>query len=396
MRILPPALGAGLFGAVALAGCGKAAPASPPPPPPAQVAVVTVTPQTTEQPLEFQGQVLPLRTVQVRAQVTGVILARPFTEGTLVHARDVLYRIDPTTYDANYRAAVATAAQNQAQLANAQTSAGRLQPLLAEHAVAAQDVDNATAAVKQYQASLGAARAAADAARKSLSQTTVYAEVGGRVGRALLDVGTRVTGPNDVLTTIDVLDSVYVAFRPAAAQLLEWDVNPELGRAVRPGGSARVQAVFGDGSVYPTTSHISYVAPTVDSLTGTREYRATFAHAGQRLLPGQFVRVRLLGLVRRDALLVPQRAVQEQMGRQTLFVVDSADKVATRTVTAAAWSGQNWIITRGLAAGERVVVDGTQKIGPGATVRPTPYVPTSAADSSPASRPSAAATAGAR
>lgn len=364
---------------LALLGCQKASPV-PPPPPPAAVSVVTVTPQTSEEPLEFQGQVLALRTIQVRAQVTGVILARPFQEGTLVRARDVLYRIDPTTYDADYRGAVALVAQNQAQLTNAQTTAGRLQPLLADHAVAAQDVDNANASVKQYQATLTNARAAVDRARKSLDQTVVRAEVDGRVGRALLDVGTRVTGPNDVLTTIDVIESVYVSFRPAARQLLAWNLNPDLGRKVAPNGSARVQVLLADGTPYPITAPISYVAPVVDSLTGTREYRATYSHTGQRLLPGQFVRVRLLGLERKNVMLVPQRAVQEQMGRQTVYVVDTANKVSTRTVTATGWSGSDWLIEQGLTPGERVVVDGTQKIGPGAVVRPTPYVPTSVAD----------------
>ncbi len=368
----------GTAAALVLAACQQAKPAPPAPPPP-EVAVLTVAPQSSEEPLEFEGQVRAFRTVQVRAQVNGVITARPFTEGAPVHAGEVLYRIDPTTYDADYRGALARAAQAQAQLANAQTSVGRLRPLLADNAVARQDVDNADATVKQYAAALADARATVDRTRKLLSETTVYAEISGRVGRALLDLGTRVTGPADVLTTIDVVDPVYVSFRPAARQLLAWKRDPSLAHAIRPGGDARVQAVLADGQPFPGDGRIGYVDPVVDSATGTQEYRATFPHPGQLLLPGQFVRVRLRGLTRHDVILVPQRAVVEQMGRQTVFVVDSANKVVSRNVTATGWSGANWLIEDGLRSGERVVVDGQQKIGPGATVRPVPLAPDTAA-----------------
>ena len=373
------AFGTGAIGAgLALAGCGRADSAPPAPPPP-EVAVITVAPQSTEEPLEFEGQVRAFRTVQVRAQVSGVVTARPFTEGAQVRAGDVLYRIDPTSYDADYRGAAARAAQAQAQLSNAQTSAGRLRPLLADNAVARQDVDNAESQVLQSRAAVADARAAVDRARKSLSETVVRAEISGRVGRALLDLGTRVTGPGDVLTTIDVVDPVYVSFRPAAQQLLAWRRDPARARAIAPGGSARVEAVLADGRPFPAAGRIGYVDPVVDSATGTQEYRATFARPGSLMLPGQFVRVRLLGLRREGAILVPQRAVLEQMGRQTVYVVDSADRVAARPVTATGWSGANWLIEQGLAPGERVVVDGVQKIGPGAVVRPTPLAAVPAA-----------------
>ena len=139
-----------------------------------------------------------------------------------------------------------------------------------------------------------------------------------------------------------------------------------------------MQAVLADGRPFPTDGRIGYVDPIVDSATGTQEYRATFTKPGALLLPGQFVRVRLLGLQRQGAILVPQRAVIEQMGRQTVYVVDASNKVATHNVTATGWSGGNWLIEEGLAPGERVIVDGVQKIGPGAVVRPTPLADTSA------------------
>lgn len=375
MRSLPSVFAAMLV----LSACGKNTP--PPPPPAAEVTVVTVTPRQVADQVELAGEVHAYRTVQVRAQVSGVIVARPFREGAQVGANDVLYRIDPTTYDADYRAAQAQAADAEAQLANAETNAGRLRPLLADNAVSKQDVDNAESSAKQARAAVDAAHAAVDRARKSLSETVVRAEIAGRVGRAVLDVGTRVTGPADVLTTLDVLDPVYVSFRPSAQQQLAWRRQPDTRRAIAPGGSARVEVSFSDGTAFPTTGRIGYVDPVVDQATGTQEYRAEFANPNHILLPGQFVRVRLQGLVRDSALVVPQRAVQQQLGRQSVYVVGKGDTVAAREVKAAGWTGGDWLIESGLQPGERVVVDGVQKIGPGSVVHPTALVDSTSRDS---------------
>lgn len=364
MRLLLPVVALSL----ALSACGKKA--GPPVFPPTEVSVVTVTPTPVADSVELTGAVQAYRTVQVRSQVSGVIVARPFREGSQVKAGEVLYRIDPVTYDADYRGAQAQAADAEARLANAETNAGRLRPLLADNAVSQQDVDNAESAVKQARAALDAARANADAARKSLSETVVRAEIAGRVGRAQLDVGTRVTGPGDILTTLDVLDPVYVSFRPSSEQQLVWRRDARTRKALMPGGSARVEAVFSDGTLFPTTGKINYVDPVVDPATGTQEYRAAFANPNHVLLPGQFVRVRILGLVRDSALIVPQRAVMQQLGRQSVYVVGKGDTVAARSVVGAGWVGDQWVIDSGLQAGDRVVVDNLLKIRPGAVVKP--------------------------
>jgi membrane fusion protein (multidrug efflux system) len=329
---------------------------------------------------EFVGQVQPFRTVQVRAQVSGVIIQRSFTEGTQVRARDVLYRIDPTTAQADYRSAVGRVIEAQAKLAYADVSARRLRPLVATHAVAQADVDNAESNLLQARAALQSARADADALRKQLTETVVRAEAAGRVGRATLDVGTRVTALGDVLTTIDVVDPVYVSFHPSADQLLRWKRDPALARATMAGGTARVQVVMPDSTTLPTTSQVEFVDPVVDPQTGTQLFRAQFHTTDHLLVPGQFVRVRLLGLVRPDAILIPQRAVVQQMGQQSVFVVDKSNKVAARNVKATAWTGSSWLIESGLSAGERVVVDGVQKIAPGAVVKPTPLATATDAD----------------
>ena len=361
---------AALIGHVATA-CRKEAPPAPPPP---EVSVVTVRPTTVEDEVVFTGQVQAFRTVQVRAQVPGVIVARDFVEGSAVRAGATLYRIDPTTSQADVRSARARLAEARARLDNATTTAERLRPLLQGNAVARQEVDNAESQVAQASAAVEEARGALDAAQKGLAETVVRAEIGGRVGRALLDVGTRVAGVGDVLTTIDALDPIYVSFRPSAEQQLRWRRDPTIRRALEPDGSARVEVTLADGSTMPTLGRIGFVDPVVDPATGTQEYRAQFDNATRLLLPGQFARVRLRGLTRDSAFIVPQRAVLQQLGRQTVYVVGADGKVAAREVKATGWAGQSWLIEEGLAAGDRVVVDGVQKAQPGALVRATAYV----------------------
>ena len=401
MRRIPSVFAVALL----LSACGKEAP--PPQMPTPEVSVVTVKPRKVADDVELAGEVQAYRTVQVRPQVSGVIVARPFREGSEVRPNDVLYRIDPVTYQADYEAAQAQVADAEARLANAQSTADRLRPLLADNAVSKQDVDNAESAVKQAQAALNAAHAAVDRARKSFSETVVRAEIAGRVGRAQLDVGTRVTGPSDVLTTIDVLDPIYVSFRPSAQQQLAWrrdaDTPREIEfgdaqgrrndadtrRALSSGGSARVQVTLSDGSTFPTLGRIGYVDPVVDPATGTQQYRAEFTNPDHILLPGVFVRVQLLGLVRDSAIVVPQRAVQQQLGRQSVYVVGKGDTVAAREVKGAGWSGEGWLIESGLEPGDRVVVDGIQKIGPGMVVRPVALADSSVIDTLPGDRPAA-------
>lgn len=358
--------------AILLIGCSKSAP--PQAPPPSEVSVITVTPRTVEDNVDFTGQVRAFRSVQVRALANGVILSRPFVEGAQVHVGEVLYRIDPTTADAEWRSAKARLASAQATLANAETIAGRLSALLPGNAVAKQDVDNAEAQVKSARASVDDARGSVDAAQKNLSETTVRAQISGRIERTMLDVGARVTGPADLLTTIDVLDPIYVTFRPSSDQQAEWRRDPDYARAIAPGGAARVEATLPDGVAFPTEGRIGYIDPVVDSQTGTQEYRAQFANPRGLMLPGQFVHVNVHGLQRKGAIVIPQRAVLQQMGRQMVYVVGPDNKVASREVTATAWSGNDWLISAGLATGDRVVVDGVQKIGPGAPVHATPWV----------------------
>jgi membrane fusion protein, multidrug efflux system len=343
---------------VALAACKKGGDPRMMGFPPTEVAVVTVRPTAVPQTFEFPGQVQAYRRVEVRSRVEGVIEARPFTEGSIVQPGQVLYRLDSVRYEAAYRAA-------EARLENAKETFERVQPLLAQHAVAQQDVDNARS---QYTA----AQAALDAAKKDFDDTKVKAEIVGRVGRTMMEVGGRVTGSADLLTTIDQLDPLYVSFEPSSQQLLEWRENPRSRALIEPGSSLQVRVVLPDGTLMPRVGRLDFVAPALDPATGTEEFRATFPNPDRLLMPGQFVQVRLVGFVRENALAVPQRAVQTGLGRQYVFVVGKGDTVATRDVQAGPWAGDLWIIDRGLVPGDRVVVDGLQKVAPGRPVKPVP------------------------
>ena len=307
---------------------------------------------------EFNGAVVPFRRVEVRARVDGIIEERPFNEGMLVRPGQVLYRLDKIKYESAYRSA-------QARLQNAQRTLQRLEPLLAQHAVAQQDVDNA-------RANFEAAQAAVDNAKKDLDDTDVRAQIEGRVGRTNLEVGARVTGPSDLLTTIDRLDPVYVTFRPSSQQLLGWQEDARSRALLQPGGGLQVEVVLPDGTLLPRRGRLDFVAPSLDPATGTQEFRATFENRDRLLMPGQFVRVRLIGFARTETLAVPQRAVQTGLGRQFVYVITAGDTATMRDVVTGPWSGERWVIEQGLEPGDRVIVDGLQKVAPGRPVKPVP------------------------
>jgi membrane fusion protein (multidrug efflux system) len=345
--------------------------------PPADVGIVTVEPQTLSQTYDFVGDVEPSRRTEVRARVEGVILERPFVEGSPVTAGQVLFRLDRVKTEAAYASAVA-------RFSNATSTLGRLEPLLAKHAVAQQDVDNA-------RAELDAAKAAMDQAKKDLDDSVVRAEASGRVGRAMFQVGGRVTGPADLLTTIDELDPAYVVFRPSSQQVLNWKADPRSAPLLEPGGNLAVHVVLANGELLPRIGRLTFVAPSLDSTTGTQEFRATFENHDRLLLPGQFVNVRLSGFSRTNALAVPQRAVQQGLGRQFVYVVSAGDTVVARDVKTGPWSGTLWIVDDGLKAGDRVIVDGIQKAAPGRVVKPSPVASVDSAAKAPVKAPASAA-----
>lgn len=330
-------------------------------PPPPEVSVLTITPETVSARYEYVGQAEASRRVEVRSQVAGVIVARPYAEGTDVARGTVLFRIDPRTYEAAYRSA-------QARLANAQRTLARFQPLLAARAVALIDVDNAQTAVEEAQATF-------DQARKDYEDTFVRAEISGRAGRTLLVLGARVTGPSDLLTAVELVDPIYVNFSPSDEEMLSWRRDIAAGRLLLAPGALAVQVTLADGSLFPGIGELNFADLALQPATGTQQVRAVFRNPQHVLLPGQFVRVRLIGLKRPGAILVPQRAVQQGLGGAFVYVVSDSGRVAARSVAATAWDGGSWLIEQGLQPGDRVIVEGVQKAVPGQPVRSVAYQP---------------------
>src|SRR5437870_464 len=364
------------FGGVALLlggwACRRAAPAAPPPP---EVSVLTVASETVSAHYEFVGEAAASRRNEVRAQVTGVIVARPYAEGTDVPKGALLFQIDPTTYDAAYRSARAQLADATARLANADRNSARLKALLGSRAVAQKDVDDAETASDQARAAVQAAQAAVDRAKKDYDDTFIRAEIGGRAGRALLDLGARVTGPSDLLTTVEQVDPIYVNFSPSDQEVLRWRQDIATRRLLLPSRVLAVQVTLADGSIFPGTGQLNFVDLALQPATGTLSLRAELRNPQHVLLPGQYVRVRLLGLKRPDAILVPQRAVQRSLGGAFVYVVGDSNRVAARDVVATSWERGGWLIEQGLRAGDRVVVDGVQKVAPGQPAKPLTYRP---------------------
>ena len=352
--------------AIVAAACSNGD-ATPPAPPPAEVGVVTVEPRTLPLEYEFVGEVESIKRVEVRPRVDGVIEERPFTEGSLVKRGQVLYRLERVRYEAAYRSAAA-------RLANARRLVERLEPLLARKAVAQQDVDNARTEFE-------AAQGAYDEAQKDRNDAVVRAEIDGRIGRTQLEVGARVTGPGDLLTTIEQVNPVYVTFRPSAQDQQDWRSDERSRRLVQPGSDLEVKLVLPNGTEAPRGGRLDYVSPSVDPGTGTLELRASFDNrdrcAGRGpVRPGPAPRVR----ARQRARGAATRGAAVAR-RQFVLVVGKGDTAQARNVETGTWSGDWWIIESGLQAGERVVVEGVQKTAPGQPVRPVMLADSAVADS---------------
>src|SRR5467141_3933399 len=352
-----------LVGAAAACRRPTAVSAAPPLP---EVSVLTVAPETVTARYEYVGQAAASRSVEVRAQVQGVIVERPYAEGTDVVKGTLLFRIDPTTYEAAYRSA-------QARLANAERNLARLNSLLGARAVAQKDVDDAQQAFDQ-------AKAAADQTKKDYEDTFVRAEISGRAGRSQLELGARVTGPGDLLTTVERVDPIDVNFSPSDQDVLRWRRDIATRRLLVPPRVLDVQVTLEDGSLFPGTGQLNFVDLALQRMTGTLSLRAEFRNPKHVMLPGQFVRVRLLGLKRPGAILVPQRAVQRSLRGAFVYVLGDGNTVVARDVVATSWDRGAWLIEQGLRAGDRVVVDGVQQVATGQPATPVAYRP--AADTS--------------
>lgn len=370
-----------------LAGCGKqeqAAGGGGGDMPPAEVGVVTITPGKLALTSELPGRLEALRTADVRARVSGIVLERVFREGSDVRAGDVLFRIDAAPYRATYDSARAALARAEAAQIDARMREERAQSLIGKKMISQQDFDSAVANARATQADVMAAKSALESARLNLEYATVRAPISGRIGRALVTEGALVgQGEATPLAVIQQLNPLYVNFTQSSTEVLNLRKALDAGEVKGVGRQAEVQVVMEDGSVYPHAGKLLFSDLAVDPATGTVALRAEVPNPDAFLLPGMFVRARVQQAVAEQGITVPQRGLQR--GPQGAFVMVVKDgKAEVQPVTTGAAQGDVWVIMSGLKGGEQVIVEGLQKVKPGAPAKAVPFGAVAPASPAPA------------
>ena len=361
-----------------LSGCGDkpaAGPAAGAPPPPAEVAVITIAPTRLALTTELPGRLEASRVAQVRARVPGIILKRTFEEGSTVKAGQVLFRIDPASLQATFSSTQASVAKAEANVAQAALKVQRYKPLVDTNAISKQEYDDALTAQKQASADLATAKATRQSAGLSLGYATVTAPIAGRIGRAQVTEGALVgQGEATPLATVQQVDPIYVNLTQSSTEVLRLRRALSSGKLQAAGeNAARVTLVTEDGQTYPQAGRLLFSDLSVDESSGAVTLRAEFPNPGRMLLPGMYVRARLEQAVNEAALTVPQQAIQRTNDGASVMVVGADDKVTARPIKADNSQGNLAIVTSGLKPGERVIVEGLQKVKPGATVKPVQW-----------------------
>lgn len=354
-----------------------------------EVAVVTVQSKAQPVELEYTGQTAGSRETEVRARVSGILQKRLYEEGALVSAGTPLFQIDPATFQNQLASAEASVAVAQARVNQAKRDQARLGPLAAEKAISQKEFDDSKSALESAEASLQQAQAQASDARLNLSYTKVVAPISGTTGSAAKSDGSLVSTADGLLTTIVQTNPMYVNFSVSESDLLRITSQVKSGQLSVPGKRASngslgftVSVKLADGSIYPRTGKLNFASERVNPQTGSFDVRAEIPNPDGGLRPGQFVRVVLSGANRPDSLSVPQRAVIDSPFGKIVFVVNKEDKLEPHPVELDGWSQGQWIVTKGLKDGDRVLVDGFIKAhDPGMLVKPVPYVPGNAAGS---------------
>lgn len=335
------------------------------------VTVVTLQQSPVSLTTDLPGRVSAFRVAEVRPQVSGVVLKRLFREGDRVSAGQQLYLIDPAPYEAALAQAEANLAGARANVMSARLTVERDQPLVDARAVSRQDYDNALATLEQNQAQVAADQAAVRTAKINLAYTRVYAPISGRTGRSSVTVGALVTAEQATsLVTITALDPVYVDLTESTSSLLRLKREFAAGQIRRVGANeASAQLTLEDGSHYSFPGKVEFSEVTVDQNTGTVTVRAIFPNPEELLLPGMFVRAAIDEGVQEGAILVPQQGITHAPdGSATALIVDRGGRVEARVVQLGRAVGNQWLVTAGLAAGDRLIIGGLQKVRPGMSV----------------------------
>ncbi len=358
-----------------LSGCGKENQSAAPPQGPPEVGVVEVQPRKVSLTTELSGRIAPRMIAEVRPQVGGIIQKRLFTEGSEVKAGEVLYQIDPATFRAAHNSAKAALARAEANRNSVRLKEERYRDLVKINAVSLQEYDDASAALKQVEADVQAAKAALDSARINLDFTSVKAPISGRISRSSVTVGALVTASQgEPLAVIQQLDPVYVDVTQSTPELLRLKQALASGMLKSNGNKAEVRLLLEDGTPYPHSGILKFSEVTVEQSTGSVTLRTVFPNPDKLLLPGMFVRAILEEGVNEQAILVPQRGVtRNPAGSAMVFVVGAEEKVEPRVITATRTVGDNWLVSDGLKAGDRVIVEGIQRARPGTVVKSVPF-----------------------
>lgn len=369
----------------ALAACSSATP--PPAPPPPQVVVKTMAPAEASVTVDYVAQTEALNEVEIRPRVGGLLETQAAVEGSRVKKGQLLFEIDAQPYQAAVSQAKAALALAQSAFDQADRDLARVKPLSTIDAVSQQELDAAIARHDSSNAQVEAARAALQTAQLNLGYTRVTSPIDGVIGRAQLKVGGLVTAYTSLLTTVYSTDPMYVNFAISESRVLE--VQRELGGALNQSAKSErtFKVLLGDGSEYPYPGRLNFIDAAVDNTTGTLKLRLEVPNPDQLLRANQFARVRVTTENLKDALLVPQRAVQEFQGKKFVWVIDGESKAVQRDVTLGSRVDPNWIVSKGLAPGDVVVIEGMQKLRAGVVVvardADAPAAPAAAADAKP-------------
>jgi membrane fusion protein (multidrug efflux system) len=366
-----PVLRALLLPAITLLAAGCKPAAGPPGGFPAAVVSVAVV-ETKDVPVtyEYVAQTAGYREVEVRARVTGILLKRNYKEGAAVKRGESLFTIDTAPFQVALARAEADAGVTEARLAQAKREVMRLRPVLEARAVSRKELDDAQSAEQIAEAEVKSARARVAEAKLNLEYTRVEAPISGIASRAVASEGTLVSGPNVLLATVTQTDPMYALFGIPDREHLAIRRDVEAGRLKLPdGGRFKAAVKLADGSLYQQTGAVNFTDVRVNTQTGTSEARAEFPNTSSMLRAGEFVRVALTGAVRPGVIVVPQRAVLESPKGKFVYLVNAESKAEPRPVEVGDWTGDGWIINGGLKPGDRVIVDGVMKLGPGAPVQ---------------------------
>jgi membrane fusion protein (multidrug efflux system) len=388
-----------VLAAALVAGCGRSGAqggAGGPPGgmPPLQVGVVTVKAETLPLTTELPGRVEAARVAQVRARVTGIVQKRLFTEGSDVKAGQKLFLIDPAPYQAAANSARASLAKAQANAKQATALAERYKPLREANAISQQDYLNAEAGAQQAQADVAAAKAALETAELNLGYATVTAPISGHIGRALVTEGALVSQAEATqLALIQQVDPVYVNFTQSVSEVEKLRESLRSGQARSLNGAVPVRIVMEDGTELPQNGKLLFSDLSVDPSTGEISLRAEVPNPGMRLLPGMYVRGRIAQVAVTGAMLVPQQAVSRGTQGDTVMVVGPKNMPTPTPVKLGGAQGDNWVVLGGLKPGDQVIVDGFQKMRPGAPVTPVPWSGAAPAAAGAGSAPAVAAAA---